>query len=53
MLLISGVLYLIFAALFGGMVLLGPYGPAILMIFLGIYILIRGAFSKRSKYPSE
>jgi hypothetical protein len=53
MLLISGVLYLIFAALFGGMVLLGPYGPAILMIFLGIYILIRGAFSKRSKHTSE
>ncbi len=39
---ISVVLFLIFGSLFGGLTVLGPYGPAILLIALGIYILVRG-----------
>jgi hypothetical protein len=47
--LISAVLYMIFSSLFGGLKFFGPYGPAILMISLGIYVLIRGAVSSRKK----
>jgi hypothetical protein len=47
--LISGVLYMVFASLFGGIKLLGAYGPAILLISLGVYVLIRGALSARNK----
>jgi peptidoglycan/LPS O-acetylase OafA/YrhL len=39
---ISVVLFLIFGTLFGGLAILGPYGPAILLIALGVYILVRG-----------
>ena len=39
---ISAVLFLIFGTLFGGLAILGPYGPAILLIALGVYILMRG-----------
>ena len=46
---ISAVLYVVMASIFGGLTLLGPYGPAILMILLGVYILIRGAVSSRGK----
>jgi hypothetical protein len=52
LILISGVLYLIFASFFGGITLLGSYGPAILMISLGIYVLIRGAMAARKKQIS-
>ncbi len=41
---ISAALFLIFASLFGGLSLLGSYGPAIILIALGVYILIRGLF---------
>lgn len=51
--LISGLLYVLFASLFGGMTLLGPYGPAILMITFGIYVLIRGAVSSHRKKQLE
>jgi hypothetical protein len=51
--LISAVLYLIFASLFGGLAFLGPYGPAILLILLGVYVLIRGAVSSRKRQISE
>jgi hypothetical protein len=47
--LISGVLYLVFASIFGGVTLLGSYGPAALLIILGIYVLIRGAMTARKK----
>lgn len=47
---ISAVLYLVLASIFGGLTLLGPYGPAVLLILLGIYILIRGAISSRKKH---
>ena len=39
---ISAVLFLIFASFFGGLAILGDYGAAILLILLGLYVLIRG-----------
>jgi hypothetical protein len=47
---ISAVLYLVLASIFGGLTLLGPYGPAVLLILLGVYVLIRGAISSRNKH---
>lgn len=42
LIIISAIMFLIFGALFGGLGILGPNGPAVLLIALGIYILIRG-----------
>jgi hypothetical protein len=42
LIIISVVLFLIFGTIFGGLAILGPYGPAILLIALGVYILVRG-----------
>lgn len=39
---ISAVLFLVFATFFGGLSVLGDYGVAIILILLGVYILIRG-----------
>jgi peptidoglycan/LPS O-acetylase OafA/YrhL len=39
---ISAVLFIIFAAFFGRLNLLGAYGPAILLVVLGLWVLIRG-----------
>jgi peptidoglycan/LPS O-acetylase OafA/YrhL len=39
---ISAVLFLVFATLFGGLSILGAYGAPILIILLGVYILARG-----------
>jgi hypothetical protein len=39
---ISTVLFLVFATFFGGLSILGDYGAAIILILLGLYILIRG-----------
>src|SRR5688572_11888588 len=39
---ISGVLFLVFATFFGGISILGDYGIAVILILLGVYILIRG-----------
>ena len=44
---ISALLFLIFAAIFGGLPLLGPYGPAALLVLLGLYILVRGFVRSR------
>ncbi len=44
---ISVVLFLIFGTLLGGLAILGPYGPAILLIALGVYILVRGFLRPR------
>lgn len=41
---ISAAVFLIFATLFGGLSILGDYGPAAILIVLGIYILLRGLF---------
>jgi hypothetical protein len=50
---ISAVMFLIFGALFGGLGLLGPNGPAILLIALGIYILLRGFLRNRGPYETR
>ncbi len=42
LLVISAVLFLIFAAIFQRLNILGPYGPAALLILLGIYVVVRG-----------
>ena len=39
---ISAVLFLLFASFFGGLSILGDYGAAILLILLGLYVLVRG-----------
>lgn len=39
---ISTVIFLVFATFFGGLSILGDYGAAIILILLGVYILIRG-----------
>lgn len=42
LLVISAVLFLIFAAIFQRLNILGPYGPAALLILLGLYVVVRG-----------
>lgn len=42
LLVISTVLFLVFATIFGGLSILGTYGAPILIILLGVYILTRG-----------
>ncbi len=44
---ISAVLFLVFATLFGGISILGTYGAPVLIILLGLYILARG-FTRRA-----
>ncbi|HEU4744001.1 MAG TPA: hypothetical protein VFS61_02150, partial [Anaerolineales bacterium] len=39
---ISTVLFLVFATFLGGLSILGEYGAAIILILLGVYVLIRG-----------
>ncbi|MGZ9234230.1 MAG: hypothetical protein ACXW4E_01780 [Anaerolineales bacterium] len=39
---ISAVMFLVFATFFGGISILGDYGVAVVLILLGVYILIRG-----------
>ena len=41
---ISAVLFLVFSSFFGGWALLGNYGPAILLILLGLWVLGSGLF---------
>jgi hypothetical protein len=48
---ISAAVFLIFATLFGGLSILGDYGPAAILIVLGVYILLRGLF--RSGYRGQ
>jgi hypothetical protein len=50
---ISAVMFLIFGALFGGLGILGPNGPAILLIALGLYILLRGFLRNRGPYETR
>ncbi|MBK8616752.1 MAG: hypothetical protein IPN96_06505 [Anaerolineales bacterium] len=52
MMVISVVLFLVFASLFGGLELLGNFGPAILLILLGVWVLGSGlyrSFRKREE----
>lgn len=46
---LSAVLFLVFASIFGGLDVLGNYGPAILMIGLGLWLLIRSLWKSFSK----
>ena len=39
---ISTVMFLVFATFFGGISILGDYGAAIILILLGVYVLVRG-----------
>ena len=45
----SAVLFLIFSALFGGWTLLGNYGPAILLIVLGVWVMGRSLWKSYRK----
>jgi hypothetical protein len=44
----SALAFLIFASIFGGLSLLGNYGPAILLICLGVYLLGRSIWKSYS-----
>ena len=41
---ISAVLFLVFSSFFGGWTLLGSFGPAILLILLGVWVLGSGLY---------
>jgi hypothetical protein len=43
---VSAVLFVIFAAIFGKLNLLGAYGPAILLILVGIWVFVRGLWRR-------
>ena len=43
----SVILFVIFAALFGRLSILGPYGPAVLLILVGAWVLVRGLIGRR------
>ncbi len=43
---VSAGLFLVFSSFFGGIKLLGSYGPAAILIVLGIYIIARGSLRK-------
>lgn len=49
----SAVLFLVFASFFGGLDILGAYGPAILLILLGVWIVARGLVRSLRKPRSE
>lgn len=44
---ISAALFLVFAALFHKLSFLGPYGPAVLLVLLGLYVIGRGLMRGR------
>lgn len=44
----SLILFVVFAAIFGRLAMLGPYGPAVLLILVGVWFLARG-FINRSR----
>lgn len=44
---VSAVLFLIFAVIFQRLPILGPFGPAVLLILLGAYIIGRGLLRRR------
>lgn len=46
---ISAVLFLVFSSFFGGWKLLGNYGPAILLILLGLWVLGSGLYRSYRK----
>ncbi|HSL43792.1 MAG TPA: hypothetical protein VK897_10195 [Anaerolineales bacterium] len=50
---ISAVMFLVFATFFGGLSILGDYGAAIILILLGVYVLIRGFVRGGSRYRGQ
>lgn len=50
---ISAVLFLVFATFLGGLSILGDYGIAIILILLGIYVLVRGLVRPGSRYRGQ
>ena len=50
---ISAVLFLVFATFFGGLSILGDYGVAVVLILLGVYVLIRGFVRSGSGYRGQ
>ncbi len=44
---VSAALFLVFAALFHKLSFLGPYGPAVLLVLLGLYVIGRGLLRGR------
>lgn len=48
LLMVSAVMFVIAAAIFGKLAILGPYGPAALLILVGSWILIRGFIRKEA-----
>ncbi len=46
---VGAVLFIIFAAIFGKLTILGSFGPAILLILLGIWVIARGLWRGRRK----
>jgi hypothetical protein len=44
---ISAVLFVVFAAFFGKLTLLGSFGPAVLLILLGVWVVARGLWRGR------
>jgi len=52
-LIISAVLFLIFASVFGGLELLGNYGPAILLIGLGVWLLGRSLWKSFARKEED
>lgn len=53
LLVVSAVMFLIFGALLGGLSILGPNGPAIVLIALGLYILLRGLVRNTNRGSNE
>jgi hypothetical protein len=50
---VSAVLVLVFSSVFGKWTILGQYGPAILLILLGIWVLGRGLFRSWRSKPGD
>ena len=50
---ISTVLFLIFATFLGGVSILGDYGVAIILIVLGLYVLMRGFVRSGTRGPEN
>jgi peptidoglycan/LPS O-acetylase OafA/YrhL len=50
---ISTLLFLVFATFLGGLSILGDYGAAVILILLGVYILIRGFVRNGSGYRGQ
>ena len=46
---VSALLFLVFASIFGGLKVLGSYGPAIVLIGLGVYLLGRSVWKSFSR----